>query len=67
MNIINTHLKILIVDDTPIVLERLFEMISELESVHSVLKSISYNQTVELIKHQAPDVILLDLQFFSLP
>ena len=30
-----------------IVLERLFEMIAELESVDSVLKSNSYNQTVE--------------------
>ncbi len=62
MNMINTHLKILIVDDTEIVLERLFEMIAEIESVDSVLKSNSYNQTLELIKKQAPDVILLDLQ-----
>lgn len=62
MNMINTHLKILIVDDTSIVLERLFEMIVVLESVHAVFKSNSYNQTVELIKKQAPDVILLDLQ-----
>ncbi len=62
MDMINTHLKILIVDDTEIVLERLFEMIAELESVDSVLKSNSYNQTVELIKKQEPDVILLDLQ-----
>jgi DNA-binding NarL/FixJ family response regulator len=62
MNMINTHLKILIVDDTEIVLERLFDMIAELESVDSVLKSNSYNQTVELIKQQAPDVILVDLQ-----
>lgn len=62
MNMINTHLKILIVDDTEIVLERLFEMIAELESVDSVLKSNSYNQTLEIIKKQAPDVILVDLQ-----
>lgn len=62
MNMINTHLKILIVDDTEIVLERLFEMIAELESVDSVLKSNSYNQTLEIIKQQAPDVILVDLQ-----
>jgi DNA-binding NarL/FixJ family response regulator len=62
MNMINTHLKILIVDDTEIVLERLFDMIAELDSVDSVLKSNSYNQTVELIKQQAPDVILVDLQ-----
>lgn len=62
MDMINTHLKILIVDDTEIVLERLFEMIAELESVDSVLKSNSYIQTVDLIKKQEPDVILLDLQ-----
>ena len=62
MNMINTHLRILIVDDTEIVLERLFEMIAELGSVDSVLKSNSYNQTVELIKKEAPDVILVDLQ-----
>lgn len=62
MDIINTNLKILIVDDTPIVLERLFEMIAELDTVHSVLKSNSYNQTVEFIKLGEPDVILLDLQ-----
>ena len=62
MNMINTHLNILIVDDTDIVLERLFEMIAELESVDSVLKSNSYNQTLALIKKQVPDVILIDLQ-----
>ena len=62
MNMINTHLKILIVDDTEIVLERLFEMIAELESVDSVLKSNSYSQTLDLIEKQVPDVILIDLQ-----
>ena len=62
MNMINTHLKILIVDDTDIVLERLFDMIAELESVDSVLKSNSYNQTLHLINSQVPDVILIDLQ-----
>lgn len=62
INMSSTHLKILIVDDTDIVAERLYKMIIDIDSVDTVLKSNSYNQAVELINKQMPDIILLDIQ-----
>ena len=62
INMSSTHLKILIVDDTDIVAERLYKMIIDIDSVDTVLKSNSYNQAVELINKQLPDIILLDIQ-----
>ena len=62
INMSSTHLKILIVDDTDIVAERLYKMIIDIDSVDTVFKSNSYNQAVELINKQLPDIILLDIQ-----
>ncbi len=61
INMISTNLKILIVDDTDIVVERLYKMIIEIDTVDIVLKSNSYNQAVKLIKKQLPDIILMDI------
>lgn len=61
INMINAHLKILIVDDTDIVVERLYKMIIEIDTVDTVLKSNSYNEAVEIINNEVPDIILLDI------
>ena len=55
-------IKVLIVDDSNIVVERLSEIISEMTSVAPVLISNSFNEAVELINVELPDVILLDIQ-----
>lgn len=55
-------IKVLIVDDSNIVVERLSDIISEMPSTAPVLISNSFNEAVELIKVELPDVILLDIQ-----
>lgn len=55
-------IKVLIVDDSNIVVERLSEIISEMTSVTPVLISNSFNEAVDLINVELPDVILLDIQ-----
>lgn len=55
-------IKVLIVDDSNIVVERLSGLISEMSSVGSVLISNSFNQAVDLINLELPDAVLLDIQ-----
>lgn len=55
-------IKVLIVDDSNIVVERLSGIISEMASVGPVLISNTFNQAVDLISVEVPDVILLDIQ-----
>ncbi|RYY71988.1 MAG: response regulator [Chitinophagaceae bacterium] len=55
-------IKILIVDDSNIVTERLSVIISEIPCVGPVLISNSFNQAVELINVELPDAILVDIQ-----
>ncbi len=61
ISMISTHLKILIVDDTDIVVDRLYKMIIEIDTVELVLKSNSYNHAVVQIKKQLPDIVLMDI------
>ena len=58
----NCNFKILIVDDSDLVVERLFEIMSELECVDSLIKATSFNQATELIKKHEPQIVLLDIQ-----
>jgi len=55
-------IKVLIVDDSNIVVERLSVIISETLSVSPVLISNTFNQAVDLINIELPDVVLLDIQ-----
>ncbi|MBC7935946.1 MAG: response regulator transcription factor [Rhizobacter sp.] len=55
-------IKVLIVDDSHIVLDRLSVIITEMLSVNPVLISKSFNEAVDLINVELPDVILLDIQ-----
>lgn len=55
-------IKVLIVDDSDIVVDRLSGIIAEMVSVGPVLISNSFNQAVDLISVEVPDVILLDIQ-----
>ncbi len=54
--------KVLIVDDSTIVLERLSRLISEIPFLGPVLISNSFNHAVELINVELPKVVLLDIQ-----
>ena len=55
-------LKVLIVDDSNIIVERLSAIIAELVCVGPVLISNTYSEAVNLINIELPDVILLDIQ-----
>jgi two-component system response regulator DevR len=63
MKMTATQLKILIVDGSDLVLERLSGMVSEALCVSSpVLISNSYQKAVQILSSQRPDVLLLDIQ-----
>lgn len=58
----NHNLKVLAVDDAELVIQRLFEILNELECIDHLYKANSYEQAVELIKEFKPDIVLLDIQ-----
>lgn len=62
VNMCSKKIKVLIVDDSNIVVERLSVIIAEMSSVAPVLISNSFNEAVEIIKVELPDVMLLDIQ-----
>ena len=54
-------LKVLIVDDASLVIERLSEMFSELECVKEVMAAMGYDEAISIISSYKPDVVLLDI------
>ncbi len=59
-----THkrLKILVVDDTSLVVNRLFSLLGEMDADAELLKAASYDEAIAIIAGSAPDIILLDIQ-----
>lgn len=55
-------IKVLIVDDSNIIVERLSAIITELDCVSSVLISNTFSEAVDLLNAEIPDVVLLDIQ-----
>ncbi|MEP6710808.1 MAG: response regulator transcription factor [Ferruginibacter sp.] len=55
------NLKVLIVDDALLVVERLAETISELECVSQVAVATGYDEAIGLIISGKPDIVLLDI------
>ncbi len=55
-------LKILIVDDTSLVVNRLVSLLGEMDGDAKLLKANSYDEALSLIVKQTPDIILLDIQ-----
>ncbi|HRD58516.1 MAG TPA: response regulator [Ferruginibacter sp.] len=53
--------KALIVDDSDVVIERLYGIVSEMKFVSPVLISNTFQQAVELINLQQPNIVLFDL------
>jgi DNA-binding NarL/FixJ family response regulator len=54
--------KILIVDDSALVVDRLFENLHEMKCVDKLFSAHSYAEAVNQIKLQPPQFILLDIQ-----
>jgi DNA-binding NarL/FixJ family response regulator len=55
-------MEILIVDSSLQIIERLKEMLSEAENIHSIHKAVSYEEARKLFKQNKPDVVLLDIR-----
>ncbi|MDB5203177.1 MAG: response regulator transcription factor [Ferruginibacter sp.] len=54
-------IKVLIVEDAQLVLDRLFEIINELPCVAEVFTAIGYHEAIALIEEQEPGLVLLDI------
>lgn len=52
---------VLIVEDSPIVTERLMNMINDLDHVKFTLQAFNYNEAITLYKAVKPNVIVLDI------
>ncbi|MBS1564523.1 MAG: response regulator [Bacteroidetes bacterium] len=52
---------ILIVDDSIIIIERVAEILKDLDSISGVTQVHSYDEAMESLKQQRPDIVLLDI------
>lgn len=52
---------VLIIDDSYLIIERLTDMLKELENVGDVIHALSGMDAMEILKNRTPDVILLDI------
>lgn len=58
----NDGCTILIVDNAPLVVDRLFDMLSELKIVNELMSANSYDNAIEKIQIKHPHFVLLDIQ-----
>lgn len=58
----DTSVKVLIVDDSEIVVERLSAIVSEINCKKPVLISNTFQQALELIILEEPQIVLLDIR-----
>ncbi len=58
----NNCLNILLVDDSQLVIQRLFEIMGELECVNSLTEANSYQQAIGVLANNPVDVVLMDIQ-----
>lgn len=54
-------MKVLIIDSSPQILERLEEIVSDIVAPASIFKASSYAEGTKLFEERKPDVVLLDL------
>ncbi|MEO5592935.1 MAG: response regulator transcription factor [Chitinophagaceae bacterium] len=52
---------ILIVDDSPLIVKRLIDMLNELENLEWIKKAGNYSEAVQLITDTEPNILLLDI------
>lgn len=55
------RLQVLIVDNAFLVLERVSEIISELDCVQNIFTATNFEEAVNLIAKNNPDIVLLDI------
>lgn len=57
----NIKLKILIVDDSDIIVSRIKELLSELKEASIVGTAGNYEDAIHMVEHHIPDIVLLDI------
>lgn len=57
----NPYLKVLVVDDADLVVQRVFKLLEESHCVQQMYQAHNYNQAQDLIETAPPDVMLLDI------
>jgi len=56
------ELKVLLVEDSPLLSDRMMELLSEMEGIVSVGAVTTESAAIEAIDQKSPDVVLLDLR-----
>src|SRR5688500_18064514 len=54
-------LSVVVIDDSPIIMKRIKDMLNESKAVRQLLTANNFEQGVALINHNSPDVVLLDI------
>lgn len=54
-------LSVVVIDDSPIIMKRIKDMLNESKAVRQLLTANNFEQGVALINHNNPDVVLLDI------
>jgi DNA-binding NarL/FixJ family response regulator len=52
---------ILIVDDSILIIERITELLKDLEAVESIRHAYNYQEALTAIEHKRPDLVVLDI------
>ena len=52
---------ILVVDDSPLIIERLKELLQDLDNVHSIANAGDYNQSIKILTENKIDIAFLDI------
>ena len=55
-------LNILLVDDSQLVIQRLFEILGELDCINSITEANSYHQALSVLSNTPIDVVLMDIK-----
>jgi len=52
---------VLIVDDSYLIIERLTDMLKEVENVGSITHALTVSDAIEILQQSSPDIVLLDI------
>ncbi|HMH32861.1 MAG TPA: response regulator [Puia sp.] len=58
----NEKKKLLIVDDSILILERMIPILEEIQNIQFVIHAGTYKEAIELLEGMSPDMALLDIQ-----
>ena len=57
----NANKTVLIVDDSILIMERMIEILEEIENISFVVHAGNYREGIEVLNQLKPDMVLLDI------